>query len=98
HPRRRRPHHRPRRVAARVTDELVSVAAELEAAVPGGVARDVPAADLGTYRVGGPIAVLVRVPDDAALARAGEVIARDAPPVLVLGRGSNLLVADDGFA
>jgi UDP-N-acetylmuramate dehydrogenase len=81
-----------------VTDELVSVATELEVAVPGGVARDVPAADLGTYRVGGPIAVLVRVPDDASLARAGDVIARARPPVLMIGRGSNLLVADDGFA
>jgi UDP-N-acetylmuramate dehydrogenase len=81
-----------------VTDELASVAAELEVAVPGGVARNAPAADLGTYRVGGPIAVLVRVPDDAALALVGAVIARDAPPVLVVGRGSNLLVADDGFA
>jgi UDP-N-acetylmuramate dehydrogenase len=81
-----------------VTDELVSVATELEVAVPGGVARDVPAADLGTYRVGGPIAVLVRVPDDASLARAGDVLAQARPPVLVIGRGSNLLVADDGFA
>ena len=81
-----------------MTDELASVAAELEAAVPGGVARDVPAADLGTYRVGGPIAVFVRVPDDVALARVGDVVARHARPVLVVGRGSNLLVADDGFA
>jgi UDP-N-acetylmuramate dehydrogenase len=74
------------------------LAAELEAAVPGGVAQDVPASELGTYRVGGPIAVLVRVPDDAALARVGEVVARAAPAVLLVGRGSNLLVADHGFA
>jgi len=80
-----------------VTDGLESLAAELEAAVPGGVARDVPAAELGTYRVGGPLAVLVRVPDDDALARVGEVVARVAPAVLVVGRGSNLLVADTGF-
>ena len=83
--------------AVNATDEVASLAAELEAAVPGGVARDAPAADLGTYRVGGPLAVLVRVPDDAALARVGEVVARNAPPVLVVGRGSNLLVADRGF-
>jgi UDP-N-acetylmuramate dehydrogenase len=76
---------------------LAALAAELEVAVPGGVEREVPAADLGTYRVGGPLAVLVRVPDDAALARVGEVVARLAPPVLVVGRGSNLLVADQGF-
>lgn len=77
---------------------LETLAAALDVAVPGGVARDVPAADLGTYRVGGPLAVLVRVPDDAALARVGEVVARLDPPVLVVGRGSNLLVADRGFS
>jgi UDP-N-acetylmuramate dehydrogenase len=81
-----------------MSDSLESLAAELEVAVPGGVARDVPMADLGTYRVGGPLAVLVRVPDDPALARVGEVVARHAPPVLAVGRGSNLLVADGGFA
>src|SRR2546426_11718 len=67
------------RERTRVTDRLASLAAELEAAVPGGVARDVPAAELGTYRVGGPLAVLVRVPDDAALARVGALVARAAP-------------------
>jgi UDP-N-acetylmuramate dehydrogenase len=81
-----------------VTDSLASLAVALEAAVPGGVARDVPAAELGTYRVGGPLAVLVRVPDDAALSRVGRVLAGDPRPVLVVGRGSNLLVADGGFA
>ena len=80
-----------------MTDALASLAAELEAAVPGGVARDVPAADLGTYRVGGPLSVVVRVPDDAALERVGAVVAHHGTPVLVVGRGSNLLVADHGF-
>lgn len=69
----------------------------LELAVPGGVQRDVPAAELGTYRVGGNIAMLVRVPDDDALARVAAVVAEFQPPVLVVGRGSNLLVSDAGF-
>ena len=77
---------------------LDALAAALAAAVPGGVARDVPAADLGTYRLGGPVAVLVRVSDDAALGRVSEVLRDDPAPVLVIGRGSNLLVADRGFA
>ena len=81
-----------------MTDPLASLAVALEAAVPGGVARDVPAAELGTYRVGGPLALLVRVPDDGALGRVGRVLAGDPRPVLVVGRGSNLLVADGGFA
>ena len=45
----------------------------------------------------GPIAVLVRVPDDEALGRVAAVVAEYQPPVLVVGRGSNLLVADAGF-
>jgi UDP-N-acetylmuramate dehydrogenase len=78
--------------------DLDGLAAELAAAVPDAVARDVPAADLGTYRVGGPIGVLVRVPSDDALTRVAEVVGRYRPPLLVVGRGSNLLVADRGFA
>ena len=74
------------------------MAAALGAAVPGGVARAVPAAELGTYRLGGPVAVLVRVPDPAALARVAAALAEHAVPRIVLGRGSNLLVADAGFA
>jgi UDP-N-acetylmuramate dehydrogenase len=48
--------------------------------------------------LGGPVAVLVRVDDDDALARVSEVVCDRRPPLLVIGRGSNLLVADTGFA
>jgi UDP-N-acetylmuramate dehydrogenase len=62
------------------------------------VERDVSVADLTTYHVGGPVAVLARAgspTEVAALAAAcdGEPF----PPLLVVGRGSNLLVADAGF-
>jgi UDP-N-acetylmuramate dehydrogenase len=61
------------------------------------VERDAPSASYTTYRCGGPLALLVRaasVDEATALAGAypGDV------PVLVIGRGSNLLVADRGFA
>jgi UDP-N-acetylmuramate dehydrogenase len=81
-----------------VSDPLAGLAADLAVAVPGGVTRDAPAAELGTYRLGGPVAVLVRVGDDAALARVSQVVHDRRPPLLVIGRGSNLLVADRGFA
>ncbi|GMU79623.1 MAG: UDP-N-acetylenolpyruvoylglucosamine reductase [Acidimicrobiia bacterium] len=77
---------------------VVAVARALDAALPGRVARDVPAADLGTYRLGGPIAVLVHVGDTDDLDRVAEVVRAHQPPLLVVGRGSNLLVADRGFA
>jgi UDP-N-acetylmuramate dehydrogenase len=59
--------------------------------------RDVPVADLTTYRVGGPVAVLARVESPAQLAALAGAVADAAPPLLVVGRGSNLLVADAGF-
>ncbi len=60
--------------------------------------RDVPLGPLTTYRVGGPAALLARpdgVDDLHAIAAAH---AATGLPVLVVGRGSNLLVADGGFA
>ncbi len=55
-----------------------------------------------TYRVGGPAALAVVPADEAALAALGEVLRRDVAErgpidLLVVGKGSNLLVADDGF-
>jgi UDP-N-acetylmuramate dehydrogenase len=65
--------------------------------LPGSVAREQRVADLTTYRVGGPISVVARVVDDAGLLAVADEIERTPVPVLVLGRGSNLLVADRGF-
>jgi UDP-N-acetylmuramate dehydrogenase len=63
------------------------------------VERDVPVAELTTYHVGGPVAVLARVGTATELARVADALAGDVfPPLLVVGRGSNLLVADTGFA
>lgn len=50
-----------------------------------------------TYRVGGPAAVLVEVATVAHLARVHVAVARSGLPTLVVGKGSNLLVADAGF-
>ncbi|MFM7687154.1 MAG: UDP-N-acetylmuramate dehydrogenase [Actinomycetota bacterium] len=57
-----------------------------------------PLAPFTTYRLGGPAAVLASPRDLAELALVGEVVRDTGLPVLVLGRGSNLLVADEGFA
>jgi UDP-N-acetylmuramate dehydrogenase len=63
------------------------------------VERDVSVADLTTYHVGGPIAVLARVATRAELTALADACAGEAfPPLLVVGRGSNLLVAEAGFA
>jgi UDP-N-acetylmuramate dehydrogenase len=59
---------------------------------------DAPVGPLTTYRVGGPAAALVRPEGPADLETLAEAIAGTEVPVLVVGRGSNLLVHDDGFA
>jgi UDP-N-acetylmuramate dehydrogenase len=74
---------------------VASLAAGLDERMPGRVERAVPSATLTTYRCGGPLAVLVRVHDEAELGLVAEHAA--GVPVLVVGRGSNLLVADSGF-
>jgi UDP-N-acetylmuramate dehydrogenase len=60
--------------------------------------RDVPLGPLTTYRAGGPASVLVHVHDDDAVGRVAAALRGHPVPVLVVGKGSNLLVADAGFA
>jgi UDP-N-acetylmuramate dehydrogenase len=69
----------------------------LETQLPGAVARDASVAELTTYGVGGRVAVLVRARNEAALSEIASTLACERPPVLVIGRGSNLLVSDRGF-
>lgn len=52
---------------------------------------------LTTYRVGGPAAVLVRACSVEDLVCVGEVASSLAVEVLIVGNGSNLLVAERGF-
>jgi len=59
--------------------------------------RHVALGPLTTYRVGGPAALLVEVGDRSDLELVGEAVRQSEVPVLVVGRGSNLLVADAGF-
>jgi UDP-N-acetylmuramate dehydrogenase len=60
--------------------------------------RDAPLGARTTYRVGGTAALLVEACSTDDLHRVADALAGDpAVPVLVVGRGSNLLVADRGF-
>lgn len=74
--------------------------AELRSALEGVGVSIVDDADLAqhtTLRVGGPAALLVTVEDEESLARVVTSTATRSVPLLVLGRGSNLLVRDDGW-
>jgi UDP-N-acetylmuramate dehydrogenase len=82
-----------------MTAALAPVADALDARLSGRarVERSVPIARFTTYRLGGPAALLVRVDRVEVLPELAAVIAAHQPPVLIVGRGSNLLVADAGF-
>jgi UDP-N-acetylmuramate dehydrogenase len=62
------------------------------------VRRDVPLGPLTTYRVGGPASLFVEAHSVDDLRRVSEAVAAAALPILVVGKGSNLLVSDAGFA
>ena len=51
-----------------------------------------------TYRVGGAAALLVTLESDADVVRLAAAVRTTGIDVLVVGKGSNLLVADAGFA
>ncbi len=61
------------------------------------VERDVPLGPLTTYRVGGAAALFARPSSVDELQRVAEVSAAAGVAVIVIGRGSNMLVSDDGF-
>ncbi len=64
----------------------------------GAVEPGAPLAPLTTWRIGGPARYLCRVRTEGALARVLGAAAQQRLPVAILGMGSNVLVADDGFA
>jgi UDP-N-acetylenolpyruvoylglucosamine reductase len=66
-------------------------------APPAGVQRDYPLARLATVRTGGPARFFARVGDEAELLGLLVWARAAGEPIAVVGSGSNLLVADDGF-
>lgn len=77
-----------------LTDALARAAAVLGPRAQ----RDLPLGPLTTYRVGGTAALGITVRDRADVELVARAVQASSVPVLVVGRGSNLLVADRGFA
>ena len=63
----------------------------------GAVERGAPLARFTTWRIGGPARFLCRVRTEEALARVLAAAAQASLPLALLGMGSNILVADEGF-
>ncbi len=79
------------------SSELTAVEQALEQALAPRASRRHPLGALTTYRVGGVAALFVEAGDEDQLLAVGRALAGREVPLLVVGRGSNLLVADRGF-
>jgi UDP-N-acetylmuramate dehydrogenase len=80
-----------------MTEPIDAARAILREACGDRVGHDVPMAPLTTFRIGGPAAVFLEpetVEDLHAVARA---VAQTGVTVAIVGKGSNVLVADEGF-
>lgn len=65
--------------------------------IRGTVARNRPLGPLTSFRLGGPAAIFVEAADEGDLETTGAVAFSSGLPVLMIGRGSNVLIADSGF-
>ena len=70
---------------------------QLEAALGGDLAEEVPLRDHTSFRIGGPAAFFARPKSADEIARALATAHRLSLPTLVVGGGTNLLVSDVGF-
>jgi UDP-N-acetylmuramate dehydrogenase len=73
----------------------VTARAALEAA--GRVRFDTPLGPLTTYKIGGPARALVEAEDEEDVLLAARMAVEEGLPVLPLGRGSNVVIAESGF-
>ena len=69
----------------------------LSGAVDADISRDARLAHRTTWRIGGPAAMLAVCHSFAALSRVVEVLGAQDVPWVLMGKGSNILVADEGY-
>lgn len=80
-----------------MTGGLVAAVEQASRALGPLARRDVPIGPLTTYRVGGAAALFVEADTAGDLCAVAAAVGQSGLPVLVVGKGSNLLVADAGF-
>lgn len=80
-----------------VESSVVAAASLLEGTLGERLVHDVPLAAMTTYRVGGSAALFVDVDSIDVLRAVARAGVETGVPILVIGRGSNMLVADEGF-
>lgn len=78
--------------------DVVEKAADiLRRAVGDRIRRGFPLASLTSFRLGGPAALYLEAESREDLATVGRAVREVGVPILVIGKGSNLLVSDGGF-
>lgn len=66
-------------------------------AASGRVQTNVPLGSLTTYKLGGPARYFIQLETDDDLSLVADALQVDPQPILIVGRGSNLVVADSGW-
>jgi UDP-N-acetylmuramate dehydrogenase len=84
-------------MGGRVSERIARAEAILRAACGDRVRTRYPLAPLTSFRIGGPAALYLEPESDDDLVAAGEALRETDIAVVVLGKGSNVLVSDDGF-
>jgi UDP-N-acetylmuramate dehydrogenase len=80
-----------------VSDQIRRAEAILRAACGDRVRTQFSMAPLTTFRIGGPAALYLEPEREADLVAVGEAVRETGIPFVVVGKGSNILVADAGF-
>jgi UDP-N-acetylmuramate dehydrogenase len=89
----------PRSTRPSSEDEAIGSAERILREVAGDrVRRGYPLAPLTSFRLGGPAALYLEAQSQEDLSAAGRALRETGLPLLVIGKGSNLLVSDEGFA
>ena len=84
-------------MAAEDRSPIDAAEAILRAAAGDRVRRGFPLAPLTSFRIGGPAALYLEARSQDDLLAVGRAVRETGCALLVIGKGSNLLVADDGF-
>lgn len=79
------------------SEHLRLAVAELREVLGARATPDAPIARFTSFRLGGPAAVLCECEAETDLEAVSKVVRENDLPVLVLGKGTNLLVSDRGF-
>ena len=80
-----------------MSDALRRAESILRAACGERVRTGFPLAPLTSFRIGGPAALYLEPESERDLVAAGEALRQTDLPIAVIGKGSNILVADRGF-